>query len=173
MPVMRSQITGAESPITRIFGGKFRSTLRAPHQKDSVIVEDWRALRLDIQVIIYTSSFILLSITHLLPAAQRDHIHTVQDALAHISHPQSVQVTHPSRPGVVLEASQQVHIEALPHILVLHMKRFCYDTAVGGVVKVGKQVRFGPELEVGNGGFLLFSLFFCVCENGLLTLGMG
>lgn len=39
-----------ESPITRIFGGKFRSTLRAPHQKDSVMVEDWRALQLDIQV---------------------------------------------------------------------------------------------------------------------------
>jgi ubiquitin carboxyl-terminal hydrolase 10 len=84
---------------------------------------------------------------------QRDHIHTVQDALTHISHPQSVQVTHPSRPGVVLEASQQVLIEALPNILVLHMKRFCYDTNVGGVVKVAKQVRFGPELEVGNGGF--------------------
>ena len=44
------QIKGTESPITRIFGGKFRSTLRAPGQKDSVLVEDWRALRLDIQV---------------------------------------------------------------------------------------------------------------------------
>ena len=88
----------------------------------------------------------------------------MQDALAHISHPQSVQVTHPSKPGVVLEASQQVLIEALPHILVLHMKRFCYDTGVGGVVKVGKQVRFGPELEIGNGGFCFpfFVLFFFV-----------
>jgi ubiquitin carboxyl-terminal hydrolase 10 len=38
----------AESPITRIFGGKFRSTLRAPQQKDSVVIEDWRALQLDI-----------------------------------------------------------------------------------------------------------------------------
>ncbi|KAJ7894971.1 hypothetical protein B0H14DRAFT_2682377 [Mycena olivaceomarginata] len=26
-------------------------------------------------------------------------------------------------------------------MLILHVKRFCYDTAVGG---------FGPELEVGN-----------------------
>jgi ubiquitin carboxyl-terminal hydrolase 10 len=86
-----------------------------------------------------------------LTLAQRDHIHTIQDALAHISHPQPVQVTHPSRPGVTLEASQQVLIEALPQILVLHMKRFCYDTAVGGVVKVGKQIRFGAELEIGGG----------------------
>jgi ubiquitin carboxyl-terminal hydrolase 10 len=71
-----------------------------------------------------------------------------------------VQVTHPSRPGVVLEASQQILIEALPHILVLHMKRFCYDTGVGGVVKVGKQVRFGPELDIGNGGFRFFDCLF-------------
>ena len=56
----------------------------------------------------------------------------------------------------MLEASQQVLIEALPHILVLHMKRFCYDTGVAGVVKVGKQVRYSPELEIGNGGFLFF-----------------
>jgi len=44
------QVKSNESPITRIFGGKFRSTLRAPHQRDSVMVEDWRALQLDIQV---------------------------------------------------------------------------------------------------------------------------
>ena len=48
--LLPTQIKGTESPITRIFGGKFRSTLRAPGQKDSVLVEDWRALRLDIQV---------------------------------------------------------------------------------------------------------------------------
>jgi hypothetical protein len=47
-----AQIKGTEFPITRIFGGKFRSTLRGPGQKDSVLVEGWRALRLDIQVYI-------------------------------------------------------------------------------------------------------------------------
>ena len=45
-----TQIKGTECPITRIFGGKFCSTLRAPRQKDSVLVEDRRALRLDIWV---------------------------------------------------------------------------------------------------------------------------
>ena len=39
--------------MTRIFGGKFRSTLRVPHQKDSVVDEDWRSLRLDIQVCLF------------------------------------------------------------------------------------------------------------------------
>lgn len=36
--------------MTRIFGGKFRSTLRVPGQRDSVVAEDWRSLKLDIQV---------------------------------------------------------------------------------------------------------------------------
>jgi ubiquitin carboxyl-terminal hydrolase 10 len=67
-----------------------------------------------------------------------------------------VQVTQAARPGITIEAHQQVLIEALPPILVLHIKRFCYDTAVGGVVKVGKQVRFGPELEIGASTSLLF-----------------
>jgi ubiquitin carboxyl-terminal hydrolase 10 len=75
----------------------------------------------------------------------------VQDALSYISDPQPVQVTHPIRPGTTLVAEQQVHIQVLPPILVLHMKRFCYDTSVGGVVKVGKQVRFEPELDIPNG----------------------
>ncbi|KAK0482621.1 hypothetical protein IW261DRAFT_1468778 [Armillaria novae-zelandiae] len=126
--VVTRTIKNTESPITRVFGGKFRSTLRAPGQKDSVIIEDWRAIRLDIQP---------------------DHIHTIEDALSYISHPQSVQMSLPTRPGVAVEASQQVLIEALPPILILHIKRFHFDTEFSGVMKVGKQVRFGPELEIG------------------------
>lgn len=60
-------------------------------------------------------------------------------------------MTNPARPGVTIDASQRVLIEALPPVLVLHVKRFCYDTTVGGVVKVTKQVRFEPELEIGSG----------------------
>ncbi|KAI0080532.1 cysteine proteinase [Panus rudis PR-1116 ss-1] len=125
--VITRTIKSVDSPITRIFGGKFRSTLRAPHQKDSVTIEDWRALRLDIS---------------------RDQVHTVQDALQLLSQPQPVQLTSPTRPGQVIEASQQTLIESLPPILVLHMKRFMYDTKVGDVVKIGKQVAYGPDLEI-------------------------
>ena len=63
-------------------------------------------------------------------------------------------MTHPSQPGITIDATQQVLIDALPPILILHIKRFCYDTTAGGVVKVGKQVLFGPELEIGPGRFL-------------------
>ncbi|KAI0371656.1 cysteine proteinase [Pilatotrama ljubarskyi] len=116
-----------DSPITRIFGGKFRSTLRTPHQRDSVTIEDWRSLQLDIQP---------------------ENVKSLRDALQHISHPQPVQITIPTRPGAILDATQQVLIEALPPVLILHMKRFLYDTKVGDVVKVGKQVSFTPELEI-------------------------
>ncbi|KAH8106914.1 hypothetical protein BXZ70DRAFT_915591 [Cristinia sonorae] len=116
-----------ESPITRLFGGKFRSTLRTPHQRDSVMFEDWRSLRLDIS---------------------HEDVKTVQDALRYISHPQPVQISIPTRPGQVTEASQQTLIDSLPSILVLHMKRFQYDTTVGDVVKINKQVFYGPDLEI-------------------------
>ena len=56
-------------------------------------------------------------------------------------------------------------IEALPAVLVVHLKRFCFQADVGAsgeenlagavmngsVVKVGKQVQYGRELVVGPG----------------------
>ncbi|KAJ6474712.1 hypothetical protein DFH09DRAFT_1379923 [Mycena vulgaris] len=69
----RGQIKEAESPISCTFGGKFRSTvtLRAAAQKDSVIIEAWRTLRVAIQC---------------------DVVRTIQDALFFIAQPQVVQM---------------------------------------------------------------------------------
>ncbi|TEB39515.1 cysteine proteinase [Coprinellus micaceus] len=158
--VVTRTVKASESPITRIFGGKFRSTLHAPRQKDSAVVEDWRSLRLDIQP---------------------DNIHTIQDALAYISHPQHVQLNIPTQP-VAVEATQVVSIESLPPILVLHIKRFEYDVKVGGVVKVGKQVRFDEELSIGGdlmapaakkttGGPTRYKLFGVLYHHGLSASG--
>ena len=60
---------------------------------------------------------------------KHDSVHTIEDALAHISHLQPV-----VGPIGFSEASQQVLIEALPSVLVLHLKRFLYDVATDGVV---------------------------------------
>lgn len=49
-------------------------------------------------------------------------------------------------------------IEALPPVLVLHLKRFLYDTTARGVVKIGKSVQFTPELEIPLGTCLSFLL---------------
>ncbi|KAF8471381.1 hypothetical protein DFH94DRAFT_637134, partial [Russula ochroleuca] len=112
-----------ESPISRIFDGRSRSTIRAPNQPDSITIQDWRLLQLNIQP---------------------DLVHTVKDALAHISQPQPVQVGQLS-PS---EVTQQVQIEELPPVLVLHLKRFLYDAAADGIVKINKPVQFAPELEI-------------------------
>ncbi|GLB34542.1 putative cysteine proteinase [Lyophyllum shimeji] len=117
--VVTRTIKAAETPLTRIFGGKVRSTLKAPGQKDSVTVEAWRALRLDIQ---------------------HDAIHTLPEALAHMAVPQPLDA----------QRSMQHLLDALPPVLVVHLKRFLYDKDVGGVVKIGKVVRWGEGVEVGG-----------------------
>jgi len=90
---------------------------------------------------------------------QRDTVHTIREALPHMTHPQLIEMTHYSRPGVAIDTSQRVLIDALPSILVLYVKRFCYDANVGGVVKVMKQVRFGPELDLECVLYFFFSSF--------------
>ncbi|KAJ6474716.1 hypothetical protein DFH09DRAFT_1472225 [Mycena vulgaris] len=91
-------------------GSKFRSMLLAAGQKDSVIIEAWRTLRLDIQVRFLPS----LALAH--RRLQHDTIHTIQDALSFIAHPQVVQMG-------AADASLQILIVALPPVLVLPVKR--------------------------------------------------
>jgi ubiquitin carboxyl-terminal hydrolase 10 len=76
-------------------------------------------------------------------------VHTIQDALARISHQQTVQLG-------LSEAGQQVLVEALPSVLVLHLKRFLYDKATNGIVKISKSVQFAPELEIPLGTIFSF-----------------
>ena len=85
---------------------------------------------------------------------QPDSVLTVQDALLRVSRSQSMQdgASGSSDSG----ASQQMLIEALPPVLVLHLKRFRYDEAAGGVVKIGKPVQFSPELEIPSGTLFHF-----------------
>lgn len=63
-----------------------------------------------------------------------------------------------------VDAHQHVSIESLPPILVLHLKRFLYDTQVGDVVKIGKPISFTPELEIDPSTLQRFGIPF-----GLLT----
>jgi ubiquitin carboxyl-terminal hydrolase 10 len=78
---------------------------------------------------------------------KHDSVCNIEDGLAQISHPQPVQLGPPG----FSEASQQVLIEALPPVLVLHLKRFLYDVAEDGIVKISKPVKFAPELQIPSG----------------------
>ena len=85
---------------------------------------------------------------------KHDSVHAIEDALAHVSHLQPIQLGSSG-------FSQQVLIEVLPSVLVLHLKRFLYDMVADGIVKISKPVRFAPELEIPLG--TVFSLSFPPC----------
>jgi ubiquitin carboxyl-terminal hydrolase 10 len=72
----------------------------------------------------------------------------IEDAVARISHLQPVQLG-PS--GSSEESKKQVLIEVLPSVLVLHLKRFLYDVATDGIVKISKSIQFAPQLEIPLG----------------------
>jgi ubiquitin carboxyl-terminal hydrolase 10 len=49
------------------------------------------------------------------------------------------------------ETSQQVLLEVLPAVLILHIERFLYDAATGGINKIATPVQFAPELGIPRG----------------------
>jgi ubiquitin carboxyl-terminal hydrolase 10 len=83
---------------------------------------------------------------------QSDSVLTIQDAFMGVCQSQSMQ----DCPSGLGDASQQMLIDVLPPILVLHLKRFEYDAAAGGVIKISKPVQFSSELEIPFGTCLIF-----------------
>lgn len=116
-----------ESPVTRIFGGQLRSILRCPGQKDSITLEPYQRLQLDIEP---------------------DHVRTIEDALLNLTLPEPLP-DFISCKGLRVEAMKQVYLESFPPVLILHLKRFVFDN-VGGVQKSGKLIGYGTELEIGE-----------------------
>jgi ubiquitin carboxyl-terminal hydrolase 10 len=125
--------------------------VRAPDQLENVTTEDWRSLHLDIQVCFPSlhpaHSHVLVTDIMIDILRKHNSVNTIDDALARISHLQHVELG----PSGLSEASQKVLIEGLPPVLVVHLKRFLYDAAADGIVKISKPVWFGPELEIPLG----------------------
>lgn len=120
--------SASESPITRIFGGKLRSVLKTPGVKDSVTLEPYQPLQLDIQP---------------------PNVTSIDEALENLCAPETIPgVFSPARNGLV-DATKQVFIETLPPVLILHLKRFVYDE-VGGVQKSSKEVSYGPTIDISD-----------------------
>ncbi|TNY20337.1 hypothetical protein DMC30DRAFT_256078 [Rhodotorula diobovata] len=150
-----------ESPLTRIFGGKLRSVLRCPGQKDSVTIEPFQRLQLDIQP---------------------EHVLSIEDALRNLTASESLPDFVTSRGIRTQDATKHVQLDALPPVLILHLKRFLFDE-VGGVQKSGKKVAYGTELtidervlsaplrqQVGKDG-ARYELFGVVYHHGLHASG--
>ena len=134
----------------RIFGGTFRSIVRAPNQPDTVATENWRSIQLDIQVRSPSSVSHHIQIADIGILQKHESVHAIEDALLRISQP--VQL---GQSGFG-EASQKLLVEVLPPVLVLQLKRFVYDASANGIVKVNKSVQFAPELEVPPGAVFCF-----------------
>ena len=119
-----------ESAVSRLFGGTLRSVLHIPGSKDSVTLEPYQPLQLDIQ---------------------SSEVTSITDALKHLSASEIVPgVWSPSR-GANVDATKQMYLETFPHVLILHLKRFVYDGKEMSVVKRSKPVAYGTELVIPQG----------------------
>ena len=131
-PKQRAAITrssgaiATESPITKIFGGKLRSELRVPGMKNSVTLEPYQPLQLDIGA---------------------PHVSNIIDALKGLTKPETLHGDFNSPRGPGSTATKQVNIETLPQVLILHLKRFQYDSS-GGTQKIWKKVGYPLDLEI-------------------------
>lgn len=117
-------ITG--SPLTKIFGGNLRSELRVPGLKDSVTLEPYQPLQLDIG---------------------SPDVHNIMDALKGLTRSEALHGDFKSPKGPNVTATKQVFIETVPPVLILHLKRFQYDNT-GGTQKIWKKVGYPLELEI-------------------------
>lgn len=114
------------SPVTKIFGGNLRSELRVPGLKDSVTLEPYQPLQLDIGA---------------------SNVNNIIDALKGLTRPEALHGDFKSPKGPNVAATKQVFIETVPPVLILHLKRFQYDNA-GGTQKIWKKVGYPLELEM-------------------------
>lgn len=131
-PKQRAAITrssGAiptESPVTKIFGGKLRSEFRVPGMKNSVTLEPYQPLQLDIGA---------------------PNVSNIIDALKGLTKPEPIHGDFNSPRGPNSTATKQVFIETLPQVLILHLKRFQYDSS-GGTQKIWKKIGYPLDLEI-------------------------
>lgn len=121
-----SGIIESDTPVTKTFGGKLRSELRVPGLKNSVTLEPYQPLQLDIGA---------------------PNVNNIVDALKGLTRPETLQGDFNSPRGPNASATKQVFIETLPPVLILHLKRFQYDNT-GGTQKIWKKVGYPLDLEI-------------------------
>ncbi|KAK9312976.1 hypothetical protein V1524DRAFT_437473 [Lipomyces starkeyi] len=151
----------ALSPITKIFGGQFRSVIYAAHQKPSVTLDPYQHVQLDIS---------------------DPQIYTIEDALANIS--QTEVISHyKSDKGDMVEATKQTFFEKLPKVLILHLKRFHFAVEEGSgfpcIQKISKTIGYKRDLQIPpecispqqQGVTANYKLFGVVYHHGKSTEG--
>ncbi|MBW0538594.1 hypothetical protein O181_078309 [Austropuccinia psidii MF-1] len=119
-------VNSSASPLSNLFDLKTRSILHRPNQKDSITIEPTNILQLSIE---------------------HPSILTIEDALAHFSKPDLISDMK-TKNGRNLTATKQVYLDSFPPILVLHLKRFNYNSLDCSVTKNHKQIKFKTHLQI-------------------------
>lgn len=122
----------SDTPITRIFGGKVRSEFKVPGNKTSVTLEPYQSLQLDIG---------------------SSDVHNIVDALKGLTKSESIQGDFNSPRGPNVTATKQIFLESLPPVLILHLKRFQYDSLTQGTQKIWKKIGYPLDLEIPREAF--------------------
>ncbi|KAG0263031.1 hypothetical protein BG011_009428 [Mortierella polycephala] len=148
----------SETPISIIFSGQLRSILRIPTQKDSVTLEPFQSLQLDLTP---------------------DNVYTIEDALRNSTMAEKLDgFTSAEKGGIPVEATKKIFIEHVPPVLVLHLKRFIYKD--GGTQKLHKQVGYKTVLNLQPdlispsrrpAGAIPYKLFGVVYHHGRTAAG--
>ncbi|KAB5525603.1 hypothetical protein GE09DRAFT_475731 [Coniochaeta sp. 2T2.1] len=115
------------TPVTKIFGGQLRSELSVRGLKNSVTLEPYQPLQLDIG---------------------SPEVRNIVDALKGLTRPETLHGDFNSPHGKNVTATKQVFIESLPPVLILHLKRFQFDAETNGTTKIWKKVGYPLELEI-------------------------
>ncbi|KAF9114590.1 hypothetical protein BGX27_010346 [Mortierella sp. AM989] len=116
----------SETPISSIFSGQLRSILRIPTQKDSVTLEPFQSMQLDLTP---------------------DNVFSIEDAIFNSTAPEVLDgFISSEKGGIPVEATKKIFIEYVPPVLVLHLKRFIYKD--GGTQKLHKQVGYKASLNL-------------------------
>lgn len=127
-----------QTPITQLFGGQFKSILNVAKQKSPSITRDpFQHVQLDIS---------------------DPCVHSIEDAFLHLAHLEELQYTTSTMPRQEVKATKQILIDALPRILIIHLKRFSYMLPAAGlgagsmyadeVQKISKPISFPEVLTI-------------------------
>ncbi|GKU97675.1 hypothetical protein SLEP1_g10785 [Rubroshorea leprosula] len=127
-PKNKSAVTRTQSivrsELSDIFGGRLRSVVKAKGNKDSATVEPFRLLHLDIHA---------------------QEVHKIEDALHLFCAAEPLEgYRAPAWKAGVVTARKSIQIQTLSKIMILHLKRFGYESQ--GSTKLLKPVRFPLEL---------------------------